>query len=565
MEGLFSLPVAVRTEFIHSLMQSLGGCSYICVWTYDTILPKYIYIFNISICIHLPTLLLLYIRLLILLIQRFDFIFLFLWTSRLSFLDGIYNVISSHQPSSSLGSLAQQLFDQYTILSFDINDDRIPGLAFRNQRPYIELQQLELLTLSSTEIQTQFYKEARIKTAVFMGCNKGEIELGFLNMSQTDIQTALRNLFPEDFSRQIQQIDQNNNNNPPSSSSSSMRSLSTAGSPEYSSLMFINPPGTSPSSHNFPDHILGGVNIPPMRPVSNTLPFQLQQQPQITPTQLFPIDQQNDAIMRAIQNVLSTPPSQQNHAARPEASAFGRYRNDKSPIIIGSNFRRQSLMKRSFAFFRNLNLMRLKERNQATRPSSNQLHHMISERRRREKLNDNFQALRALLPQGTKKDKASILITAKETLRSLMGEIEKLSKRNQELLMSQTSAASNKETMKFSSNERINVRVLHVAESSSSEDEPMTVELQVNVLGQVSQADMLIRLLEFLNQVHHVNLISMDATNTNTNTSQDNNYLHQITFRLRITQVSEWDEEAFQEAVRRVVADLIQYQVDQNL
>ncbi|XP_058758259.1 putative transcription factor bHLH041 isoform X2 [Vicia villosa] len=524
MEGLFSLPVAVRTEFIHSLMQSLGGCSYICVWTYDTILPN-----------------------------------------RLSFLDGIYNVISSHQPSSSLGSLAQQLFDQYTILSFDINDDRIPGLAFRNQRPYIELQQLELLTLSSTEIQTQFYKEARIKTAVFMGCNKGEIELGFLNMSQTDIQTALRNLFPEDFSRQIQQIDQNNNNNPPSSSSSSMRSLSTAGSPEYSSLMFINPPGTSPSSHNFPDHILGGVNIPPMRPVSNTLPFQLQQQPQITPTQLFPIDQQNDAIMRAIQNVLSTPPSQQNHAARPEASAFGRYRNDKSPIIIGSNFRRQSLMKRSFAFFRNLNLMRLKERNQATRPSSNQLHHMISERRRREKLNDNFQALRALLPQGTKKDKASILITAKETLRSLMGEIEKLSKRNQELLMSQTSAASNKETMKFSSNERINVRVLHVAESSSSEDEPMTVELQVNVLGQVSQADMLIRLLEFLNQVHHVNLISMDATNTNTNTSQDNNYLHQITFRLRITQVSEWDEEAFQEAVRRVVADLIQYQVDQNL
>ncbi|KAI5445804.1 hypothetical protein KIW84_013875, partial [Lathyrus oleraceus] len=488
------------------------------------------------------------------------------WISRLSFLDGIYNVISNHQPSSSLGSLAQQLFDQYTILSFDINDDRIPGLAFRNQRRYLELQQVELLALSSTEIQTQFYKEARIKTAVFMGCNKGEIELGFLNMSKTDIQTAFRSLFPEDFSRQIQQIDQNNNNNnnnPPSSSSSSMRSLSTAGSPEYSSLMFnTNPPGTSPSSHHFPDHILGGVDIPPMRPVSNTLPFQLQQLPQITPTQLFPIDQQNDAIMRAIQNVLSTPPSQQSYAAHPGASAFGRYRNDKSPIIIGSNFRRQSLMKRSFAFFRSLNLMRLRERNQAMRPSSNQLHHMISERRRREKLNDNFQTLRALLPQGTKKDKASILITAKETLRSLMEEIEKLSKRNQEL-MSQKLAASNKETMKFSSNERINVRVLHVPESSSSEDEPMIVELQVNAIGQVSQVDMLIRLLEFLNQVHHVNLISMDATNANT--SQGNNHHHQITFRLRITQVSEWDEEAFQEAVRRVVADLIQYQVDQNL
>jgi hypothetical protein len=144
-----------------------------------------------------------------------------------------------------------------------------------------------------------------------------------------------------------------------------------------------------------------------MRPVSNTLPLQLQQFPQITPTQLFStpqINHQNDAIMRAIQNVLSTPPSQQNllYGVHPESSAFGRYRNDRSPNI-GSNFRRQSLMKRSFSFFRNLNLMRLRDRStQAARPSSNQLHHMISERRRREKLNENFQALRALLPQGTK-------------------------------------------------------------------------------------------------------------------------------------------------------------------
>ncbi|RHN73528.1 putative transcription factor bHLH family [Medicago truncatula] len=447
--------------------------------------------------------------------------------------------------------------------------NRVPGLAFRNQRPYLELQQLELLTLSSTEIQTQFYQEARIKTVVFMGCNKGEIELGFLNMSQADIQTALSSLFPEDFSRQTQQI----NHNPPSSSSSSMRSLSTAGSPEYSSLIFNIPPGTSPPQFSPDLTQLGGVNIPPMRPVSNTLlPLQLQQLPQITPTQLYPTTQiENDVIMRAIQNVLSTPPShqhqpQQNYVAHPEASAFGRYRHDKSPNI-GSNFRRQSLMKRSFAFFRSLNLMRMRDRNQAARPSSNQLHHMISERRRREKLNENFQALRALLPQGTKKDKASILITAKETLRSLMAEIDKLSKRNQELMSQQLPAANKestktKEIVKFSSYERLNVRVLHVTGSSSSEDESMVVDLQVNMMGQISQVDVLIRLLEFLNQDQHVNLVSMDATNTNH--APGNDLLHQITFRLRITQISEWDEEAFQEAVRRVVADLIQSQVDQN-
>jgi len=35
---------------------------------------------------------------------------------------------------------------------------RVPGLAFRNQRPYLELQRLELLRLASTEIQTQFFQ-----------------------------------------------------------------------------------------------------------------------------------------------------------------------------------------------------------------------------------------------------------------------------------------------------------------------------------------------------------------------------------------------------------------------
>jgi hypothetical protein len=35
-------------------------------------------------------------------------------------------------------------------------------------------------------------------------------------------------------------------------------------------------------------------------------------------------------------------------------------------------------------------------------PTSSQLHHMISERRRRERLNESFEALRGLLPPGSK-------------------------------------------------------------------------------------------------------------------------------------------------------------------
>ncbi|XP_057433625.1 putative transcription factor bHLH041 [Lotus japonicus] len=523
MEGVFSLPAAARIDFIHSLVQSFGG-SYICLWSHDAMSPN-----------------------------------------RLSFLDGFYNVSNISQPSSSLGTLAPQLFNQFQSLTFDVNDDRVPGLAFRNQWPYLELQQLELLRLASTELQAQFYQEARIKTAVFMGCNKGEIELGFLNMSQADLQTALRSLFPEDFSRQTQQID---HNNPPTSSSSSLRSPST-GSPEYSSLLFNNIPGTSSQPH-FPETLRGA--LPPINP--STSPhhhhhqqqaIQLQALAQTTPIQ-FPTTPniEHDAIMRAILNVISPVPSQQQnlpYMVHPEATAFMRYSNRPDHITssqMGSNLRRQSLMKRSFAFFRSLNFVRMRERNQATRPSSTQLHHMISERRRREKLNENFQALRALLPPGTKKDKASILITAKETLSSLLAEIDKQAKRNQELTSlfpaKESTTEGTKATLSSSSNERFSVQVSNVLESSSSEER--TVDLQVNLRGQISQADVLIRLLEFLKQVHHVSLISMS-------TNAEGNAIHQLTFRLRIIQGSEWDELAFQEAVRRVVADLAQCQVDQ--
>ncbi|RDX87231.1 putative transcription factor bHLH041, partial [Mucuna pruriens] len=537
MESVFSLPVTARAEFIQILVQSFG-CSYICLWAYDSISPN-----------------------------------------RLRFLDGFYNV-RNNQPSSSLGTVAQQLFSQFRTLTFDVNNDCVPGLAFRNQSPYLELQQLELLRLASTEIQTQFFQEARIQlyhepgilfksplvpyssqTAVFMGCNKGEIELGFLNMSQVDIQTALRSLFPEDFStRQSQQIDQN----PPTSSSSSLRSIST-GSPESSSLLFSSIPGSS--QPHFAE-TLGGGRVPPMQPVPNTATSTHQQAIQAltqVPLTQFPTQEvEHDAIMRAILNVIS-PTSHQHQnlpyapVVHPEASAFQRYNPDVGPNMA-SNFRRLSLMRRSFAFFRNLNFMRMRERIQATsRTTNTQLHHMISERRRREKINENFQALRALLPPGTKKDKASILIAAKETLSSLMAEIDKLSKTNQGLTSILPAKESTTEETKasLSSNERLNVRVSHVPESSSSEER--MVDLQVNVRGQISQIDLLIRLLEFFKQAHHVSLVSMDA---NTHIAEVNNVLHQLTFRLRI-QGSEWDESSFQEAVRRVVAHLAQYQVDQ--
>ncbi|XP_006645600.2 uncharacterized protein LOC102700011 [Oryza brachyantha] len=66
-------------------------------------------------------------------------------------------------------------------------------------------------------------------------------------------------------------------------------------------------------------------------------------------------------------------------------------------------------------------------------PSGNQLQHMISERKRREKLNDSFVALKAVLPPGSKKDKTSILIRAREYVKSLESKLSELEKKNREL------------------------------------------------------------------------------------------------------------------------------------
>ncbi|KAK1662694.1 hypothetical protein QYE76_050853 [Lolium multiflorum] len=65
--------------------------------------------------------------------------------------------------------------------------------------------------------------------------------------------------------------------------------------------------------------------------------------------------------------------------------------------------------------------------------SGNQLQHMISERKRREKLNDSFHALRTVLPPGSKKDKTSILIITREYINSLKSKVSDLEEKNHAL------------------------------------------------------------------------------------------------------------------------------------
>lgn len=272
------------------------------------------------------------------------------------------------------------------------------------------------------------------------------IQLFLFNFQINIKRELMRNWLPEAFSRQLSphtavanRPKNPDQQNPLSSSSSSFRSLSTMDSPEYSSILF-NIPTTITTSHiNIPEvftqpapNPLQPINIvtslepmPPLNIISSSITSPHQQALQAfsrTRNTQFPNPEIEDAAMtRAILAVLSAspssssshqPPPQTNvppssstaHFLTPNTSAFKTY--NSSPLAPrtpkSANVRKQIMLKRSISFLRSLNLMRLREGIQATRPTSSQLHHMISERKRREKLNESFHTLKSLLPPGTK-------------------------------------------------------------------------------------------------------------------------------------------------------------------
>ncbi|XP_059635940.1 putative transcription factor bHLH041 [Cornus florida] len=537
MDSIFLLDEGGRASFLHHIMQSFG-CTYICMRSY---LPQ---------------------------------------PSNVLFLMGGFYHEGNNQPNS---------FDEYKHTIIPVENDRVPGLAFKNSFPYLELKDSDLQRLASVDAQLRFYQEAKIKTAIFMGCKLGEIELGFSNEPQgfqPNLKMEIMNWFPEDFLQQTPAaelpafpVDQNR----PSSSSSSLRSLSFE-SPECSPLLF-NIPSTSYTNPEViplegppfvqplrPSSTTSAMLLQPLIPSSSATPIPFQQAiltlSQIRNIQFPTIESENAAMTQAILTVLSSPsssssshqPPQQNlppnYQISQKASAFKHYRSALAPSTqLSARVRRKNLHKRAISFFRSLNSMRPQENVRASNPTSTQLHHMMSERRRREKLNESFQTLRSLLPPGSKKDKASVLTSTTEYMSSLKAQVAELTQRNQLLeaqLLAPRDANYNRGVVirGSSSNQRLEVRITNVAESTS---EARMVDLQVIVRGECSLLDLAVRILEFLKQVNNVSLMSVEAEAQ----IVESNPVNQATFRLRIEN-GEWDESAFQEAVRRVVGDLAQ-------
>lgn len=482
--------------------------------------------------------------------------------------DGYYNE-ASHEPSTSTGSLARRLFHEYRQSVIPLQNGHIPSMAFMNNLPYLEIQTQDIQRLASNDAQRLFYQEARIQTVIFMGCRSGEIELGLTyDAANMKVEASLRDWFPEDFSRKTSPVNSDylRPPPPPSSSSSSLRSLdSPQNASEYSSLLFplIPKPSTTTDAVNVPLHTL-------LAPVTtaettNNMIHQRQQEP------LFRNREREEEVMtQAILAVLSMSSSPSSPQRKGKATAFKRYycvasgggvsgRAPQPPSV-----RRQSMMKRAISFYNRLNINWRERfpRENATGggsdgiggsgggrgPTATQLHHMISERKRREKLNESFQALRSLLPPGTKKDKASVLTIARDHLTSLQGDISKLLERNREL---EAKLAGEREMENFlQADERFNVRIIHIPESTSRE---RVLDLRIAHRGDnIGADDLIIRLLEFLKQINNVSLVSIDGKTR----AREDGVTSVVLVSLRLKIEGECDESAFQEAIRRVVADL---------
>ncbi|XP_031736673.1 putative transcription factor bHLH041 [Cucumis sativus] len=259
--------------------------------------------------------------------------------------------------------------------------------------------------------------------------------------------------------------------------------------------------------------------------------------------------------------LLPLPPDRSSLSGGSRESAFEEY-NVKKAAVEGAeeNQKRESLMKKGLVFYRKLKKMRIGERiiiEAAKRPASAQLIHMIAERRRREKLNESFLALRSILPPQTKKDKASVLATAREYLTKLKAQVSELSHRNHILLQAQDphirTVHHQPTTPTSSLNQQFTVNVSYEPPPPGSTDETIVVDLEIIIRGDSSQlmTDTAIRILQFLKSIVNARVVLSFHANHMIAPSP----LTRLGFRFSL-QGGEWDESAFLEAVRRIVSDL---------
>ncbi|XP_066372932.1 putative transcription factor bHLH041 isoform X2 [Miscanthus floridulus] len=464
------------------------------------------------------------------------------------------------------GGRVRAVLDEYRRAFCAIVSGCVPGWAYKDGRPYMELSETDLTSSASLPVQLQFYHEAGTKMAVFMGCDNGEIEVGLSSTSAPAVASHVQHSLLEELMQAAPTV--------PSSSSSSMPSLSI-GSPEYSS--FIRSMATSaaasasaatgaaePSSQELQLHpavpLLPGLPAPVYGPHGQA-PFLDPNNEQAAMTQ---------AILAVISSSAPPPPAS---IAVPPASSFRAYNAALSPRARPRpGARGQRMIKTAIALMASVQMaMRHRELSEARQHedasaaaqpppptqqqhSSSQLHHMFSERRRRERLNESFQTLRALLPLGTKKDKATVLANTTEYMNKLIAEVSELKDRNRRL-ETQLGLLPG-ETQQTPSDDdppqRVVVDVTTAASTSSSTScQPQEVCIRVTVRAECDLSEVVVAMLARIKEMGRFTVVTVDARQRSSDHAQ-------VGITLRATGGNdELDETSLKEAVAKAVEDAV--------
>ncbi|CAL5059407.1 unnamed protein product [Urochloa decumbens] len=533
------------------------------------------------------------------------------------------------------------LFDAYRGSLCAAESGCVPGWAYKDGLPYMEMPAHDLTNSASMPAQQQFYQEAGIEMAAFMGCESGEIEVGMMSTtaasgspSPMSLESSLHQVFSEDFFQQslLEELLQLPPTRP-SSPSSSLPSVSAVDSPAAAAEVVSTPlliRAAAPPATMAPAVATASSSGPPLKPRP---PFASPSSPFSRRHGHFPSPDADDAAMAeamlavisaSSSSALPTSPSTAAAAAPPlpggnnnhrgarrwwprrRGTAFRAYNAALAPMAAA--WRRpppgapgQRMIKMGISILRRMHMLRFsrergggaaaamvqrvqeeEEEDTTPAPTSSQLNHMISERRRRERLNESFEALRGLLPPGSKKDKATVLAKTLDYMNILVAQIADLEARNRNLESRAHHQHSNgggggrnwKERPYHSSSEQQDVVVLqglsggesseraqvHVtvtaASTSSSPSsswrrparEAVTVRVEARAAPNGDVGELVARALAAIREMGCFTVAAVDAGRPGDGIAA------QATFTLRAT-AGEFDEAALREAVTKAADD----------
>ncbi|XP_062213753.1 putative transcription factor bHLH041 [Phragmites australis] len=175
--------------------------------------------------------------------------------------------------------------------------------------------------------------------------------------------------------------------------------------------------------------------------------------------------------------------------------------------------------------------------------NGNQVYHMMSERKRREKLNDSFQMLRSVLPPCSKKDKTTVLINAASYLKTLEAQVSELEEKNTKLER-HVPREDGGSSASMAAHRRAKVQI----SKAPSDDQ---VNLTVMVMVECDIVDLVLHVLECLRWMSGISVMSVDA-----DTYSPQVLLKAIaSIKLQITDGDCWNEASFHEAMTKAVHD----------